>query len=165
MSLRIAALIGLVAWSGSACGCTPSAPELEGFFSGGFAGYECPPASGPSGSCGDPDCGVTCLANTTCDPAQPMCPTGYECDAATDPAYCLPAKLCDSSAGCDGEYCATGNISQGICAPVDPAPVPCGADGTCAWPFWCGGDVCELFCIDEECPTGWTCLENRCNPM
>jgi hypothetical protein len=189
MSLRTAVWIGLVAWFGAACGTSgsgsggsgggpgsggggtagsgggePGAPGLEGFFSGGFAGYECPPASEPSGNCNEADCGVGCVANTTCDPAAPVCPPGYECSEASDPAFCLPAKICASSAECEGEYCATGQISQGICVPVDPTPVPCDANGTCAWPFWCGDGQCELFCNQDECPTGYTCLENRCQP-
>lgn len=142
-----------------------TAPELPGFDSGGFAGFECPPASEPDGSCGDPDCGVGCVANTPCTPAQATCPLGTTCDAAAE--YCMPTKVCNaSSAECgSGEYCAHHGMSKGLCVLVDPAPTPCATGGTpCAWPFRCSDGLCKLFCDEAECPSGSACVEGRCEP-
>lgn len=146
-------------------GTAGGAPELPGFFAGGIAGFECPPASEPQGSCNEPDCGVACVANTTCAPSQAECPLGYFCSEASDPAYCLPETICDSSAACGGDYCAKGGIAQGICVPVDPTPFTCDANGTCPWPFWCTNGQCELFCAQDECPTGTACVDYRCAAM
>lgn len=152
--------------SAAGAGCSPSGPVLEGFSAGGLAGYECPPASVGAGNCGGEDCGVPCVANTICDPAQAACPAGYECDASGDTAYCMPAKICESSAGCGGDYCATG-YSKGICVPVDLTKIgtACDADNPCDWAFLCTNTGCQLFCNADQCPTGSTCVENRCSPM
>lgn len=160
MRNRILAISLLAAASAVACG----RPKLEGFHAGGFTGTQCPPASEPDGTCDIPDCGVDCVANTPCDPAQATCPVGTTCDTSLGDPYCMP-KLCSfTSPECpSGEYCVSDRYSKGICVPVDPTPTPCpGLD--CAFPFWCVDGFCKLPCDRSECPTGTACVDDFCEP-
>lgn len=166
MRTGLVAVIGLAMLCGVACKGSDDAgaPALEGFFSGGFGGFECPPASSSTDSCSDPDCGVGCTADTPCDPDKPDCPAGYECNDSSGSPYCLPAKTCESKCS-DGEHCAHFGLSNGICVAVDPADLTspsCQSTADCEWPFVCRDETCDLSCSKDECPTGSTCMDGRC---
>lgn len=166
MQIRLLALSLFMAASTAGCGGDKElGPELEDFQSGGFAGFRCPPASEADGTCSDPDCGVGCVANTPCNPSKDTCPLGTKCDGSLDEPYCMPNSICVTIDQCaSGESCVSGGMSSSICVLVDVTPTACESFEDCSWPLDCNDGFCKLFCHDDQCPTGTTCVENRCEP-
>jgi hypothetical protein len=157
------AFVGLGVWLVAACGS--SGKTLTGFSCGGFAGTHCPPASSCDGTCGNPDCGVPCVANVRCQGASTNCPIAYTCDSASQ--FCVPKKTCVNTAQCAAtEWCAAfaWGLSNGICVPVDALVQP--PPASCAWPFTSRSGACGVPCdsiaasdggTTTVCPPSLTC--------
>jgi hypothetical protein len=107
MKARLASLIAVL---GMLAGC--GGPEAEGYFSGGIAGFSCPPGTEAEGSCSDPDCDVPCVAVTECE-SNDGCPDGTVCDSSV--GYCMPDS-CSEAGDCEGgDACDTEQFAKGVC--------------------------------------------------
>src|SRR5437867_280103 len=103
--MRTSLLVVIVALAATAVACN-SAPEATGFQSGTIAGTSCPPGTEADGSCGDPDCGVACVATTACT-SDNVCPNGTTCATVEGDQWCMP-KVCKTTADCGStETCET----------------------------------------------------------
>ncbi len=106
--VSLAVVVGATACNG--------APEAVGFQSGTIAGASCPPGTEADGSCGGNDCGVACVATTTCASGE-ACPGGTACSTVDGGKWCMP-KICKSKADCGSkESCETEHYTQGVCLP------------------------------------------------
>jgi Putative metal-binding motif len=128
-----------------------------------------------AGSAGGPDASSSCTGDDDCigDPNGPHCdPTSGACVACleSDPTTCPDGTYCDPGtldcvAGCDSQQdCDAGSDAGTLtCDPVTHQCVGCLIDDDCPLGFLCQNDTCEPGCTTQHpCPGSDSCCSGSC---